>query len=68
MEITERMAICAAQHYVAAHESTCTDTPVDWGAVCATCKEVSRCNFDWYGIMKPLYQATGIYPQLLRHD
>lgn len=64
IEISDRTAICAAQHFMAAHESACTGTPVDWGAVCAVCGEAGRCDFKWTELMAPLFDATGIHPNV----
>lgn len=67
MKISRRAAVCAAQHYVAAHESACTNNPVDFAGPCESCPEAGKgCNFNWADIMAPLFDATGIHPCLCR--
>ncbi len=63
--------VCAARHFVAAHESACRQQPVEWAAVCAECSEVHACKLtngviDWVETMKPIFEATGVSPQLCR--
>lgn len=64
-------AVCAARHFVAAHESACRQRPVEWAAVCAKCPEIQTCKLtngviDWVETMKPIFEATGVSPQLCR--
>lgn len=66
-------AICAARHFVAAHESACTGQPVDWGGVCVGCSELQRClpglaAFGWLDVMSPILSEVGIYPEIHRAD
>ena len=73
MEISTRTAICAARHIVAAHESTCTEIPVDWGKICEGCSEVQSCLsefgcFGWDDMMRPIFDEAGIYPKICRND
>lgn len=66
LEISQRTAICAARHIVAAHESACTGEPVEWGSPCVECSEISQCKCRWIDLMAPLFDATKIYPKLHR--
>lgn len=71
LEISMRTAICAARHFVAAHESACRQRPVDWTAACAGCSESEGCRseFGWFGwldVMGPIFIKTGIHPKV--HD
>lgn len=69
--IPVRTALCAARHFIAAHESACAQRPVEWGAVCVGCPAFQSCELpngviDWTETMRPILEATGISPQLLR--
>lgn len=64
--LSKRMAICAAHHFVAAHESACTGEPVVWGAVCENCREKLICNCNWTELMAPLFEATSIHSNICR--
>lgn len=66
LEIPKRTAICAARHYVAAHESVCTGEPVNWASPCEQCGEFAECRADWIEVMAPLFDAVGIHPQIGR--
>ena len=71
LTISKNTAICAARHFVAAHESACRQQPVEWAAVCAECSEVQTCKLtngviDWVETMRPIFEAAGVSPQLCR--
>lgn len=66
MKISKQMAICAAHHFIAAHESACSGEPVAWGAVCEICVEGPTCKCNWTELMAPLFEATSIYPNISR--
>lgn len=73
LEITLRTAICAARHIVAAHKSARRQQPVEWAAVCVECSELQACRLpnaviDWIETLRPISEATGIYPQLCGYD
>lgn len=66
VELPRSAVICAAKHYIAAHESACTEKPVEFGAICEDCPELMECRGNWLDSAAPLFQAAGIYPQLFR--
>lgn len=73
MEISKRTAICAARHFVAAHESACTGRPVEWGDICSECSELHEClpglaAFGGIDVMDPIFFETGIHPVINRGD
>lgn len=63
---SDRTTICAARHYIAAHESACTGEPVDFGAVCRDCKELTKCHGNWMETAVPLFDAADIRPTFVR--
>ena len=62
--------ICAARHFVAAHESYCTGGTVDFGAVCAACPLLENCltgsTVWWTKTAAPVFDAAGLYPNMFR--
>lgn len=73
MEISKHTAICAARHIVAAHESACTNKPVDWAQICVGCSEFSKCRprlaaFGWLDVMGPIFTEAGIHPRIHRPE
>lgn len=74
LTISVDTATCAARHIVAAHESACTNKPVDFGGICgdryqAVCSApcvAAYGSLDWLEMMRPIFDATGIYPSLGR--
>ena len=73
LEIPKRTGICAARHIVAAHESVCKEKPVEWSKPCVGCSELHACSLpngviDWTENLQPIFEATGIYPQLCGYD
>lgn len=73
MEISKRTAVCLARHTIAAHESACTQKPVDFGKVCAECSEIADCldggrMVDWIKTTAPFFDAVGLHPQLARTE
>lgn len=58
--------VCAARHFKAAHESACTGTPVDFGAVCSGCGEWEQCKGDWMKTAAPIFDAADVWPNLVR--
>lgn len=66
VEIPEEAIVCAARHYIAAHESAVRKTPVAFGRVCEGCKMLTRCKGDWMGTAAPLFEAAKVFPLLIR--
>lgn len=66
MEISEATAVCCARHFAAAHESACTQKPVDWGGVCIGCSATEICKFDWVNTMRPVFEAADVHPDCFR--
>lgn len=58
--------VCAALHFIAAHESACNSTPVDFGSICTKCSEWDSCHGRWIEKAASLFDAAGVHPQLLR--
>lgn len=58
--------VCAARHFVAAHESACRDEPVDFGAICSGCPEYPACKANWLETAAPVFDAAGIQPRFVR--
>lgn len=61
-------AICGAQHFIAAHESAKQGIPVDFTAVCNGCRCLEQCRYDWLKTAAPLFEETGIYPDLMEEE
>ena len=68
MEIPKDAVICAARHFVAAHESACTETPVDFAAVCVGCEAYLRCRARWTETALPVFKGAGVFPVFIRKD
>lgn len=66
VEIPEEAVVCAARHYIAAHESAVKKIPVAFGRVCEGCKMLTRCKGDWIGTANPLFEAAKVFPLLIR--
>lgn len=64
--IPRKTIICAARHYIAAHEFACNDGPFDFGSVCTHCDMWSECRGDWLTAAAPLFDAAGVHPKVLR--
>ncbi len=65
MELPEMTIICAAHHYIAAHESAKTETPVSFGEICVTCRYAEICRGDWLRAAAPLFEAANVHPTLI---
>ena len=63
---SRKTVVCAARHYIAAHDSACDTKPVDFGSVCVNCEMWPECNGDWLKAAAPLFDAAGIQPQIIR--
>ncbi len=57
---------CAARHFVAAHESACSERPVDFAEPCRYCPYMGECHANWLEAAAPLFDAAGIHPKILR--
>ena len=66
MEVSRDALICAARHFIAAHESAKFNHPVDFGRPCLDCPICSTCNADWIKTAAPIFEAAGEFPNLLR--
>lgn len=66
VELPRDAVVCAARHYIAAHESLCRDVPVDFAWPCFKCECWSNCKGQWLETAKPIFDAAGVHPQLLR--
>lgn len=66
MEVPKTALVCAARHYVAAHESACAQIPVNFGKVCAECNYRWECGGDWITAAAPIFEAAGVHPQVFR--
>lgn len=64
--IPRKTIVCAARHYIAAHDSACDTKPVDFGSVCVNCEMWPECKGDWLKAAAPLFDAAGIQPQIIR--
>lgn len=70
--IPMRTAICAARHFFYLHKGVCltmeSEKPFGcdwaWGLACAECSESHKCRLDWIETMAPIFDATGIHPQI----
>lgn len=60
--------ICAARHFVAAHESAVRNVPVDFGTVCTGCSRAGDCRGDWLRVAAPVFEAAQVFPCLMRND
>lgn len=67
MDIPRDAVICAARHFVAAHESACTQTPVDFGKVCYECEAAARCRADWLETAAPIFEGAGVFPAVFQN-
>ena len=66
MEILMASIVCAARHYIAAHESAVEGKPVAFGEVGRTCQYLNACNADWLKTAAPIFEAAGVFPKILR--
>jgi len=62
--LSKEALVCAAKHFSAAHESECTQRPVDFGAVCVNCPIWENCKGQWTKTAAPLFDAAEIYPNV----
>lgn len=62
--IPKEALICGARHFISAHESECTQRPVDFGAVCVNCPVWEACKGQWMKTAAPLFDAAGIHPNV----
>lgn len=60
--------VCAARHFVAAHESAVRNVPVDFGAVCTGCSCAGDCRGDWFRVAAPVFEAAQVFPCLMQGD
>lgn len=63
-DIPNNALVCAARHYIVAHESAKNSEIVNLGEVCRDCPCLSECRCDWTDTVWPLFEAAGIYPKL----
>lgn len=68
MEVPRNAVICAARHFVAAHESAVKEAPVDFGKICEGCELLPECQADWLKTAAPIFETAGVYPNLLLKD
>lgn len=54
--------VCAARHYIAAHESAKRQEPVHFGAICVECPCLTTCRADWNETAAPIFEAAETYP------
>lgn len=66
MDIPRDAVVCAARHFVAAHKSALTKTPVDFGEVCVGCESFERCRADWLETAAPIFEGAGVFPQVIQ--
>lgn len=66
MDIPQVAIVCAARHYIAAHESAVTGKPVQFGEICAECGYVHSCRGRWMDTAAPIFDAAGIHPTVFR--
>ena len=64
MEISKMTAVCAARHFIAAHESTKLCQIVDFGKVCEGCEFLPECQADWLKTAAPIFEAAQRYPNV----
>lgn len=64
--IPRKAIVCAARHYIAAHDSACDGKPVDFGSVCVNCEMWAGCQGDWLKAAAPLFDAAGVRPEVIR--
>lgn len=68
MEIPRDALICAARHFVAAHESALMEVPVNFAAVCTGCSCAEDCRGDWLKTAAPVFKAAQVFPAVMRVD
>jgi len=56
--------VCAARHFVAAHESCKDERHLDFAEPCTGCEYLATCKGDWMETAAPLFEAADIHPQL----
>ena len=66
MEIPKEAIICAARHYIAAHESAKNHKAVSFKKVCEECELLPDCRADWLKTAAPIFEAAGVFPKLLQ--
>ena len=66
MEIPRMAAICAARHFVAAHESAKKRKAVSFDKVCEGCELLPECRADWLKTAAPIFEAARVFPNLLQ--
>lgn len=64
--LPHKTIVCAARHYIAAHNSACDAKPVDFGSVCVNCETWNECQGNWLKAAAPLFDAAAIQPQIIR--
>lgn len=64
IEIPSSAAVCAARHFIAAHESAKRREAVDFGAVCEGCRFAMDCRANWLKAAAPIFEAAGEFPLL----
>ena len=64
MDIPRMAVVCAARHYIAAHESAKLREIVDFGKVCAGCEFMPECRGNWEKTAAPIFEAAQQYPKV----
>ena len=67
-DFDRKTIVCAARHFIAAHESAIKNEPVDFGGICLKCEFLPQCHANWMETASPLFDAAGIHPQIVRVD
>lgn len=64
--LPHKAIVCAARHYVAAHESAAQREIVSFGNTCSGCEYLMECRGQWRDTADPVFRAANIFPKILR--
>ena len=60
VEISQETADCVTQHMNAFLQQCHEEKTADFGAPCATCIHVDKCNMGWYTKMRPIFDHSNV--------